>query len=252
MGYLIDFTIKQIRSCLFPALIFIALGLSKIINIPGLHRYDLLFYSVIIIQFVLIKTGYETWPEIKVIFLFHLIGLALEIYKINIGSWSYPEAGFWKILNAPLYAGFMYSSVGSYIYRASKELKLKWHHWPAKIGVILISAGIYLNFFTHHFFYDYRYLIILGVFIFFRNTFVEFELNNRLFTMNARLSFLLIGIAMWVGENIASFLGAWVYPNQAKTWHLVHLGKITSWGLLIILSIALVYYAQQKEEAATT
>lgn len=43
--------------------------------------------------------------------MFHLIGLALEIFKVHMGSWSYPEEGYVKIFGVPLYSGFMYASV---------------------------------------------------------------------------------------------------------------------------------------------
>jgi uncharacterized membrane protein YoaT (DUF817 family) len=55
----------------------------------------------------------ETIDELKVICLFHIIGLILELYKVHMGSWSYPEEGWSKIQGVPLYSGFMYASVAS-------------------------------------------------------------------------------------------------------------------------------------------
>ncbi|MNJ46942.1 hypothetical protein D3C77_420850 [compost metagenome] len=54
------------------------------------------------------------------------------------------------------------------------------------------------------------------------------------------LSFLLIGFFIWVAENVTTFLGAWKYPNQEETWHLVHIGKISSWFLLVVISVIIV------------
>ncbi|MCY7743864.1 DUF817 domain-containing protein, partial [Bacillus licheniformis] len=45
------------------------------------------------------------------------------------------------------------------------------------------------------------------------------------------LSFVLIGFFIWIAENIATFFGAWTYPNQTSTWSLVHVGKVSSWLL---------------------
>lgn len=244
MKYLVDFTYKQISCCLFPVLIVISIALTKFIHIPFIYRYDLLLYIAIIIQIILVKIGYESWEEVKIIFLFHIVGLGLEIFKIHIGAWRYPEPGFWKVWDVPLYSGFMYSSVGSYIYRAWKVLRLEFVNWPNKWLVLLVCLGIYSNFFTHHYIWDIRYLLIIWVLFLFRKTNVYFILRDKRFYMNMSLAFFLIGIAMWVAENIASFFGAWMYPNQETGWHLVHLGKISSWSLLIILSISLVYYAQ--------
>lgn len=43
-----------------------------------------------------------------------------------------------------------------------------------------------------------------------------------------------------VAENIATFFGAWEYPNQTDAWSLVHLGKVSSWLLLVIVSFLIV------------
>lgn len=53
-------------------------------------------------------------------------------------------------------------------------------------------------------------------------------------------SFLLIGYFVWVAENVSTFLGAWSYPDQLRTWNLVSLGKISSWCLLVIISFVIV------------
>jgi uncharacterized membrane protein YoaT (DUF817 family) len=69
------------------------------------------------------------------------------------------------------------------------------------------------------------------------------------------LSFLLIGFFIWVAENIATFFGAWVYPNQARSWAVVGPGKITSWTLLVIISFIIVAALKgafpRKEQAET-
>ncbi|GKQ42972.1 hypothetical protein RD055328_08950 [Companilactobacillus sp. RD055328] len=156
--------------------------------------------------------------------------------------WMYPEPGIMKIMGVPLYSGFMYSSVGSYIYRAWKVFDLKYENWPSKWKVVTLCFAIYLNFFTHHYIWDLRYFIIVMIIVIFWKTKVYFTLKNRTHNMLMNLSFLLIGIALWVAENISTFFSAWKYPNQEIGWHLVGIGKISSWSLLVILSISLVYY----------
>jgi uncharacterized membrane protein YoaT (DUF817 family) len=54
------------------------------------------------------------------------------------------------------------------------------------------------------------------------------------------LSFLLMGFFIWVGENMATFLGAWKYAYQHEGWKMVSFQKISSWFLLIVLSIVIV------------
>jgi uncharacterized membrane protein YoaT (DUF817 family) len=59
------------------------------------------------------------------------------------------------------------------------------------------------------------------------------------------LSFLLIGFFIWVAENVATFFGAWVYPNQTRGWAIVGPSKISSWMLLVIISFIVVAALKQ-------
>lgn len=43
----------------------------------------------------------ESLDEVKVIGVFHLIGLALELYKVHMGSWSYPEEASHQAVRRP-------------------------------------------------------------------------------------------------------------------------------------------------------
>ncbi|EEM82841.1 hypothetical protein bthur0011_31740 [Bacillus thuringiensis serovar huazhongensis BGSC 4BD1] len=63
------------------------------------------------------------------------------------------------------------------------------------------------------------------------------------------LSFFLIGFFIWIAENIATFFGAWQYPNQREAWSLVHLSKISSWFLLVVISIMIVTQLKHLKES---
>ncbi|MCK9912445.1 DUF817 domain-containing protein, partial [Microbacteriaceae bacterium K1510] len=80
-----------------------------------------------------------------------LIGLALEIYKVKMGSWGYPEAAYSKIFGVPLYSGFMYASVASYLCQAWRRLSISIEGWPSSRLTVPLGGAIYLNFFTHHY-----------------------------------------------------------------------------------------------------
>jgi uncharacterized membrane protein YoaT (DUF817 family) len=62
----------------------------------------------------------------------------------------------------------------------------------------------------------------------------------NVYRMPILLSFALIGFFIWIAENISTFFGAWQYPNQKHGWQMVHLSKISSWFLLVIISIVIV------------
>lgn len=237
---LINFGIQQALSCIFPVAIFLTLAISKIIPIPFLHRYDFIFIVCVLVQFLMVRFKLETIDELKVISMFHIIGLCLELFKVHVGSWSYPEHAVFKVWDVPLYSGFMYASVASYICQAWKRLDLRFLNWPKNYITYPIAALIYLNFFSHHYIPDIRWIIILSLFVFFGKSRVAFKVDSKQYTMPIILSFLLIGFFIWFAENISTFFGAWKYPDQMKAWRMVHIGKISSWFLLVIISIIIV------------
>ncbi|PSL41596.1 uncharacterized membrane protein YoaT (DUF817 family) [Planomicrobium soli] len=240
MKNLFLFGYLQALSCIFPVIIFGALAVSKLIEIPGLPRYDFILLVCLAAQGFMLASRLETADEFKVICLFHVIGLGLELFKVHMGSWTYPEDAYSKFWGVPLYSGFMYASVASYICQAWRRLDLHIYGWPKPVYAISISVLIYANFFTHHFSYDIRWVLKALLFVVFYKTVVMFRLSGSVYKMHAILAFLLVGFFIWIAENIVTFFGAWQYPDQQAAWSLVHIGKISSWFLLVIISIIIV------------
>ncbi|WP_213023232.1 DUF817 domain-containing protein [Brevibacillus reuszeri] len=237
---LLHFGYQEAMSCIFPVFIFASLALSKFVTVPGLARYDLLLVLCLLFQIYMVKSGLESVDELKVISVFHLIGLALELFKVHMGSWGYPEEALSKVFGVPLYSGFMYASVASYLCQAWRRLDVSITGWPNPLFAITLGAAIYLNFFTHHFLWDIRWVLMAAIFIVFWKTRVYFRVTHERFFMPLPLAYFLIGFFIWIAENIATFLGAWYYPNQRSGWELVHLSKISSWFLLVIVSFIIV------------
>ena len=240
MKELLSFALRNLLSCIFPGFIFAMLIFSRIVSIPFLPRYDVLLIACVCMQACMYFSKLESKHELLVITMFHLLGLMMEIFKVRMGSWYYPEFAYSKVLGVPLYSGFMYASVGSYVCQAWRWLDLKIEHWPGILVAGMISMAIYFNFFAHHFIYDFRWIITLVLMLAFRKTKVAFNTNGIERKMPLVLSFLLMGFFIWVGENIATYLGAWKYASQHEGWSMVSLGKISSWFLLVVLSIVLV------------
>ncbi|MEK7579267.1 MAG: DUF817 domain-containing protein [Patescibacteria group bacterium] len=238
------FAIKEARAAIFAGSFFLVLFLSNHIPLFGLARYDFLFMAAVAIQCVLYFSGFETKDEVKVIFLFHIIGLVLELYKTNpaIGSWSYPEDAFFKILTVPLYSGFMYAAIGSYISQAWKILKLELINPPRYFWSVLLCIAIYGNFFTNHFLYDIRWFLIFLVFVLFWKTKISFTITRAVRRMSLTVSFLCIAFFIWIAENISTYLGAWQYPDQVHVWRVVSTQKVTSWFLMVIISFVIVAF----------
>ncbi|TRL30524.1 DUF817 domain-containing protein [Rhizobium straminoryzae] len=236
------FGIKEARACLFAGLFFVSIFLMPRAGLLGIPRYDLLLIIAVSIQAWMIWAKLETLDELKAICLFHVVGFVLEAFKTSgaIQSWSYPDFAYTKLLGVPLFSGFMYAAVGSYIIQAWRILDIRIEHHPPYWMATLVALAIYLNFFTHHYVGDYRwYLAALAIGLYARAT-VIFRPYDRDRRMPILLAFILIGFFVWLAENISTFFAVWHYPNQLGAWSTVHLGKWSSWTLLVIMTFTIV------------
>jgi uncharacterized membrane protein YoaT (DUF817 family) len=236
------FGIKEARACLFAGLFFVSIFLVPKAGLLGLPRYDVLLAIALAIQFFMIWSKLETWDEAKAIGLFHIVGFALEGFKTSsaIGSWSYPDFAYTKLFGVPLFSGFMYAAVGSYIIQAWRLFDLRIHHHPSYWMATVIALAIYANFFTHHFIGDYRWYIAACALGLYARTTVTFRPYDRDRKMPLLLAFVLIGFFIWLAENISTFFGIWSYPNQLGAWSTVHIGKWSSWSLLVVMTFTIV------------
>ncbi len=239
ISYFFIFVKQQALSCLFPVLVFAMLAVSHLFK-DILPRYDFMLLACLLIQAAMYYTSMETRDEVLVICIFHLLGLMMELFKVHYGSWSYPEFAYTKLFGVPLYSGFMYASVASYMCQAWRRLGLQIAYWPHHLTARVIGALIYLNFFSNHFIYDVRYFIGLLILYFFRRSVITFYLAGKAYRMPAIVSFLLIGFFIWLAENAATLLGAWKYAYQHRGWAMVNYQKISSWGFLVIVSFIIV------------
>jgi uncharacterized membrane protein YoaT (DUF817 family) len=96
---LVMFTFKQAWACLFGALMLAGLIASDLIwqETWAMARYDALVIYAITLQALFLIFKLETLAEARVILLFHLTGTAMEIFKVNVGSWAYPEPAILKL-----------------------------------------------------------------------------------------------------------------------------------------------------------
>ncbi len=72
----------------------------------------------------------ERWEEVAVIAIFHVVGTAMEVFKTAHGSWIYPEHSFLRIGGVPLFTGFMYAGVGSYMARTWRLMDIRFERFP--------------------------------------------------------------------------------------------------------------------------
>lgn len=246
------FGMKQAWACLFGGLMVFLL-LATYFFYPhdaALARYDFLFLAAVFLQIALLGFGLETIEEAKVIAAYHVVGTVMEIFKTSVGSWVYPEECFFRIAAVPLFSGFMYSCIGSYLCRAWTLFHLEFKTHPPTIWLVALSIAIYANFFAHHYVPDMRWVLFIATAILFVRTRVYF-VNWRTYRWMPLLPGLLLVTAfIWVAENVGTFTKTWLYPNQRTAWSLVSAGKFGSWFLLLIISYTLVALIKKPAEHA--
>jgi uncharacterized membrane protein YoaT (DUF817 family) len=238
MRQIIRFGIQEALSCLFAVSVFAMLAITRLVATP-IPPYDLMLIGCLLVTAVLWWSGLETGREVAVIGLFHLVGLGLELFKVRTGSWAYPEPAYTKIAGVPLYSGFMYAAVGSYMCQAWRRLDLDLARYRP-VATSIVAAGVYANFFLEHWLPDLRLVGAAALLATTWRTRVTYRVGEVRYRMPLALAFALIGGFLWLAENVATLLGAWRYPDQGDAWRMVHVSKFGSWALLVSVSFVLV------------
>jgi len=242
IGEFIWFGLKMAWASLFGAL-FLSLLILTNLYWPHewpLSRYDGLFLIAVAIQVLMLATGLESLAELKVIAIYHLIGTVMEIFKTHMGSWTYPEGALIMIAGVPLFTGFMYGAVGSFIARALRIFDMRLAPYPSQWVTLVLILLIYINFFTHHFGPDLRLGLFLAIVLIFGRTIFHFRVVKVYRKMPFLVAWILSAFFLWVAENIGTLTKTWLYPNQEAGWRLVSLAKMGSWALLLVISFVLV------------
>jgi uncharacterized membrane protein YoaT (DUF817 family) len=236
------FVLKQAWACVFGAA-FLAVVLAAKLWYPDdavLARNDAVTIAAVAIQVAMVVGRLETLRELRVIVLFHVVGTVMELFKTDVGSWMYAADGVLRLGGVPLYSGFMYAAVGSYMVRVYRLFDLRFSRYPRRWITAVVATAIYANFFTHHWFVDLRWVLMAAVVALWWRTTMHFRFFRGTFRMPLLVAFAGVAVFIWLAENIATYAGAWLYPSQVGGWHPVDASKLSSWFLLMIVSVVLV------------
>lgn len=240
------FVLKQAWACIFGASVLVVLIAFRLWwpESAIVSRNDALVIAAVIIQILMITLKLETGKELWVIMLFHVVGTGMEVFKTAVGSWNYGDHGVLRIGHVPLYSGFMYAAVGSYMVRVYKLFDLRFNRYPPRWLTAVIALAIYINFFTHHYIFDFRWILTFAVIACFAPCVMLFKNHRSRPYRHLPLLLPFIGTAffIWLAENIATWAGAWIYPSQQNGWELVSIQKLVAWFLLMIISVVLVTF----------
>lgn len=233
------FGAKQAWACTFGALLLATMAIVHL-TVPVGSRNDVTTVAAVLLQVGMLVFGLETVRELRVVLLFHVVGTVMEVFKTHMGSWTYEQSGVLVVLGVPLFSGFMYGAVGSYMVRVYRLFDLRFDRYPRQWVLAVVAALVYANFFGHHFVWDARYVLLALVVLLFARTTMHARVHRTVLRMPVLVAMGLVALFIWVAENVATWAGAWSYPAQAAAWHPVAPTKIVAWLLLMLISVALV------------
>ena len=235
------FGLKMGWACLFGGLLLAAMIVTAVIwqDSWPLARYDALLAFALLLQVLFLAFGFESLAEARVILLFHLTGTAMEIFKVHAGSWSYPGAAQVAVAGVPLYSGFMYASVGSFMARAIRLFDMQFAPFPPFGWHLALAVAAYVNFFAHHFVWDARLLLFAATVALYARTRVWFRIGETWRWMPLPVAAFLSSLFLWIAENVGTMTGTWLYAGQGAL-EMVSFSKMGSWYLLLYVAFATV------------
>lgn len=253
---LIEFTVfvlKQAWACAFGAALLAVIVAARLFypDDAALARNDVLTIAAVLIQVAMLALRLETVRELRVILLFHITGTVMELFKTDVGSWTYAAEGVLRIGGVPLFSGFMYAAVGSYMVRVHRLFDLGFTRYPSRLLTAVVAGAVYVNFFTHHFWWDARWVLLAAVAVLWWPTVMHARIRRRVLRLPLLLVFAGVALFIWIAENIATWAGAWAYPDQVGGWEPVSASKIVSWFLLMIISVVLVTWVYPPQPPAS-
>ena len=236
------FGLKQAWACIFGAAL-LAMFVVTALWYPAdaaIARNDALVLGAVAIQALMLLFRLESPREAATILLFHVVGTVMELFKTSVGSWSYEPEGVLRIGDVPLYSGFMYAAIGSYMVRVHRLFDLRFERYPRRWVTAILAAAIYANFYTHHYVWDARWVLFAAVLVVFGFCTMHARIHRATIQLPLLLVFVGVAFFIWVAENVGTWARAWSYPSQVDGWEVVSLAKLGSWFLLMIISVVLV------------
>jgi len=246
----VRFGLKQGWACLFGGAM-VSLLIATSLWYPrsaSLSRYDFLFLAALAIQIAMLAFRLETLDEAKVILIFHIVGTLMELFKTAVGSWIYPEAAFFRIGGVPLFSGFMYASIGSYIARSWRLFDFRFVRHPPLWALSAVSIGIYVNFYSHHYVADIRLVLFAALALLCGRTRLYYKVHYQYRRGPLLLGLFLVAVFIWIAENFGTLTRTWIYPSQMNGWAMVPLGKLGSWFLLMTISYVMVAWVNKPQD----
>ena len=107
----------------------------------------------------------------------------------------------------PLFSGFVYAAVGSYIARVIRIFNIRLAPFPSFALTLGLAAAIYANFFAHHFLPDIRLALFVATVVLYARTKIWFRIHDRHWWMPMPLAARLSALTLRIAENVGTAAG---------------------------------------------
>jgi uncharacterized membrane protein YoaT (DUF817 family) len=234
------FVLKHLWAGAFGGVLIVAIAGTRAVWQDGwaLARYDTLFGIALLTQVLFLTLRLETRHEGGVIAAFAALGLGMEVFKVGVGSWAYPEPGFLALAGVPLFVGFMYAAVGLCIVRMIRIFDMQFAPFPPLWLNTALAAAIYANFFVMHSAVDLR-MVLMGLTLWaYGRCRISFRAFGGRRSMPMLVSLLASALGVWLVENLGTLTGTWLYAGQ-QPGQPVTLAALGSWYLFLCVALAM-------------
>jgi uncharacterized membrane protein YoaT (DUF817 family) len=166
----------------------------------------------------------------------------MELFKTATGSRIYLEPSLIRLGGVPLFSGFIYSCIGSYICRGLASVRFPLHRSSAVPLADSFKRGDLPQFLPRPLRLRPAARPVRRLRLLFCRATVWFRGWRVHRRMPLLLGLALVSLFIWLSENIGTFTRVWLYPSQSHGygWAMVSFAKLGSWFLLLIISYTLV------------
>ena len=140
-------------------------------------------------------------------------GTRMEIFKTHMGSWTYPEPALVRIDGVPLFTGFMYAAVGSYLARVIRIFDMRFTNYPRFVWTVLLSHRDLRQLLQPPLLPDMRWLLFAWTLLLFGRVRIYFTVDRVPRWMPLIVAGLLTAFFLWIAENVGTATGTWLYPG---------------------------------------
>ena len=181
----------------------------------ALARYDFLFLMALAIQAGMLFFKLETFDEAKVIFIYHVVGTLMEVFKTGVGSWIYPEPSIFHVGRRAAVLG-LHVCLDRQLYRAElAAVRFPLHASSAAVVGLSSGACDLREFLRAPLHARSSHCAVRGDGAVVRpDVDLLSHSSHTIAACRCLLGLFLVAFFIWIAENVGTVTKTWLYPHQ--------------------------------------